>query len=149
MRRSDACTALVVLENGSLWPSWLDREARLQTEVVTQRAAESLAALARRLIAFLAESELSFATATLVCSASEGDTAARERMLRALVARAADAGGGHVLLVADGSLAERRELGLLAARVDRRVRSHADVTVRFRASARGPLTLPSVGRRVA
>ena len=131
---------LVILENGSRWPSWLDQQPADSVDLLTQRAGETLAQLTRRVVEFVAATDRPWSTATLVCSGHDApeSNALRRRLLRALLGRAADVGSGHVVLAADGSPEQRRRLARLAADLDRDIRDLAGVALRFRALSRQP-----------
>jgi hypothetical protein len=129
--------ALVILENGSRWPNWLDSQELDTVELVAQRPGETLPQLARRIIERLAN-DASFSTATLVCSPLGGEERHQSRavLLRALLGAAARAGGGDVILAADGTAAQRRGLVELAAQLNSEIHDEPEVSLRFRAVPR-------------
>jgi hypothetical protein len=142
--------ALVILENGSQWPGWLDGQDLDSIDLVTQRPGETSAQLARRVVERLSDTTTRPSTATLVCSALGGTerNRARSALLRGLLGSAVGAGAGHVVLVADGSQPQRRELACLAAALDREIRDEPTVSLRFRALSRRQAAEPRQ-RRVA
>ncbi len=131
-------TALVILENGSRWPAWLDQQELDSCELIAQRPGETPQQLARRVVERLSESGLPPQTATLACSPLGGHdrNQARAALLRALLGAAITARAGDVVLVADGSPELRRELARLAALLNREIHDEPTVSLRFRAQSR-------------
>jgi len=142
--------ALVILENGCQWPDWLDSQDLDSFDLVTQRPGETSPQLARRVVERLSDRATRPVTATLVCSPLGGaeSNRARSALLRGLLGSAVSAGSGHVVLVADGSQPQRRELARLAAALDREIRDEPMVSLRFRALSRRQSREPRQ-RRVA
>ena len=128
----------MILENGCRWPSWIDSQDSDSFELVTQRPGESSAQLARRIVERLTRGGPRPKTATFVCSAIGGRERNRARivLLRGLLGSAVDAGSGHVVLVADGTQEQRRELARVAAALDREIQDAPGVSLRFRALSR-------------
>jgi hypothetical protein len=133
---------MIIMETGSCWPVWLDREGApspsSSIERISQRPGENSRQFAQRAVHRLLELDQAPLTSILVCNAE----ASGERMtwrgvlLRALVRRAQNDGRGHVVLAADGDYGQRCELLRLAARLNEEVQEDDGVAVRFRALAR-------------
>jgi hypothetical protein len=140
--------SIVVMECGSRWPSWVDRQAGSESNVavVSQQPDESQDNFTARALAIATSNAVVTrpARAVLVCSADAGTHPARHQLLLGLVRTMADSGGGQVVLVADGSSLERLELATVASELNAQLDAEdVPVTVTFRAAPRFVAQSPS------
>ncbi|MBN2196096.1 MAG: hypothetical protein JW751_24985 [Polyangiaceae bacterium] len=141
----------ILLENGARWPEWLDRREPGEVDLLVQRPGEPLLAFARRAIDLVAADPLPPETTYLLTN-GEGDERSnlvRRGVLRGLLGRAADTGRGVVVLVAAGSVPQRRALAVLATQLDRELPDTGDVSLRFRSDSALPHAPNRATRRVA
>jgi hypothetical protein len=139
---------MLVMEAGSLWPSFVDRdEDATDVIVIVEHTGERPLAFAHRVFERVAALDAAPAAALLVCAedSSPERLRVRETLLRALLARAEDTGTGVVVLVAGGTFPQQRALADLATRLAGELDDAAGVTLRFRAVSRparreGPLS---------
>lgn len=130
--------SMVLMESGSRWPQWVDRQASGQVAMVVEHSGEPIHEFSRRIAERLTHAGNVPLTVTLVCNAQGGveRNRFREVVLRSVLCRLLDAGRGHVVLVADGDFSQRRILAELASRMCGEIGDTAAVFLRFRAQAR-------------
>jgi hypothetical protein len=141
----------ILLENGARWPEWLDAREPGEVDLLVQRPGEPLLAFAHRAIDLVAADPLPPESTFLLTNgeSDERTNLVRRGIVRGLLARAADVGRGNVVLVAAGSVSQRRTLATLAAELDREVRDLGDVSLRFRSDSSAPPPAHRSLRRVA
>lgn len=129
---------MVVMEQGSRWPGWLDAQNGPDSSVwvLAQRRDEAYGRFAGRALerirAILHGSAAR--TALVVCNGRGADEmASRRTLLRALLYELSVCGGGDVVVVLDGAAAHRRELCRLVAGLADDLDSEEGLTLRVRA----------------
>jgi len=141
----------ILLENGARWPDWLDGREPGEVDLLVQRPGEPLMDFARRAIDLVGADPLPPETTYLLTN-GEGDERSnlvRRGLLRGLLARATDRGRGDVVLVAAGSVAQRRARALLSTQLDRELHDVGDVSLRLRSDGGVTATPARTARRVA
>ncbi len=148
--------ALVALEAGAPWPSWLGRPHPLtpNTVVEAQLVEERADDYATRVLHRITKGGAGTGALKLGMIATNGDTdagavAARARIARALCRAMNHGEGGELILVADGELpddARHTLLALAGALVDELGASSVNVRVRFPDDTRESGVMPSVAK---
>lgn len=144
--------AMVVMEQDSRWPSWIDHQNSTDSSVwlLSQLRGERYAKFAgrslERIRAIVRGSGAK--RAYLVCNGQGGAGAmtSRSTLLRALLYELSLAGGGEVVVVLDGRPAYRRELCAVVAELAEELDAEEGLTLRVRAL---PSERPTTLRQVA
>jgi hypothetical protein len=148
--------ALVALEAGASWPSWLGKPhpRTPNTVVEAQLVEESAGEYATRVLHRVARGGAGTGPLKLGLIATNGDsseaaTAARSKIARGLCAAMNQNGGGELLLVADGTMTEDARHSLLALAgtlIDQLGFGGVGVRVRFPDTERESGVMPRVAR---
>lgn len=155
--------AVVVMEDGTRFPGWLDRQAGSESNVavLAEQPSEGHAAFCAAVQARIdglgavraPRRAVLVATGDLSSERQHG----RRQILRRLAALIERAGGGQVVLVADGTYAQTRAMAWFAVELNEEIeREDGAASIQFRAAARpvgdesavGPIVSPEV-RKVA
>lgn len=144
--------AMVVMEQGSRWPGWIDEQNGHDSSVwvLAQGRAEPYGGFAvRALESVRAIVRGSTARHALVVCNGEGgrrELASRRTLLRTLLYELSVAGGGEVVVVLDGAAAHRRELCGVVSELAEELDGDDQLTLRVRALPSQP---PPALRQVA
>ena len=153
--------SIVIMERGSRWPAWVDRQAGAESNVLvlSQQQDEGLFEFHSRVLDQLCSIAIAGQArrAVLVSSALFGADEAESRrdLLMALAMLVSGAGSGQVVLVADGGSASRFELASLAGELNLELDARdiaASIMLRAaprQASVPAPAPLLEKERRVA
>jgi hypothetical protein len=151
--------SIVIMERGSRWPAWVDRQAGPESNVAvfSQQPDEELFDFHARALEHLCSSSIvnRAKRAVLVCSGlfGEDEAKARHDLLLALAMMVCGADSAQVVLVADGDSARRSELLGMAFELNLELdRRDVPVSIMLRAAPRRPsLPAPAAApeRRVA
>ncbi len=143
---------MVVMEQGSRWPGWIDEQNGQDSSVwvLAQRRAEPYGGFAARALESIRRIVRGSTArqALVVCNGQGGarELSSRRTLLRTLLYELSVAGGGQVVVVLDGAAAHRRELCRVVSELADELDGDDQLTLRVRALPSQP---PPALRQVA